>query len=137
MIGFYNGLRTVFANWRVPLDPKTDLPVGGLQGLDKHYNALDGRFGFKVSREKSINSLGYSLLRSKKIEDATAAFQRNVELYPRSANVYDSLADALEAAGKKDEALRNVQKAVQVGTETGDPQLAAYKKHLEQLTATK
>jgi hypothetical protein len=63
------------------------------------------------------------------------AFQRNVDLYPGSANVYDSLGDGLEAAGKPELALQNVQKSVEVGTKNGDFRLPEFKKHLERLTA--
>src|SRR5262249_52311731 len=93
LLSHYAGLRAIFAGWKVPRDPKTDLRVGGLAGVEEHYRDLSERFGFKVSAEKEINSLGYSLLGDKKIADAIAAFKRNVELYPRSANTYDSLAD--------------------------------------------
>jgi hypothetical protein len=64
-----------------------------------------------------------------------AAFRRNVELYPQSANVYDSLADGFEAAGKPDWAVQNVEKAVEVATQTGDPLLPNFRKHLERLAA--
>ena len=65
-----------------------------------------------------------------------AAFRRNVELYPLSANVYDSLADAQEAAGKPELASQNVQKAVEIATQAGDPLLPDFKKHLDRLTAS-
>jgi hypothetical protein len=58
-----------------------------------------------------------------------------VELYPRSANVYDSLSDALEANGQPELALENVKKAVAIATETGDPLLPDIKKHLDRLMA--
>ena len=135
LLGHYDGLRAIFTNWRMPRDPKTDLGVGGLQGVEQHYKALSDRFGFEVSAERDINSLGYSLLGAKKIEEALTAFKRNVELYPQSANVYDSLADGLESAGKPDLALDNVKKAVEVATQTGDPLLPAFKKHLDHLVA--
>ncbi|HKF21142.1 MAG TPA: alpha/beta hydrolase-fold protein [Candidatus Angelobacter sp.] len=135
LVAHYAALRAVFAGWQVSRDPKTDLPVGGLAGVEQHYRELSERFGFKVSAEQGINSLGYRLLGAKKIDEATAAFQRNVDLYPRSANVYDSLADGLEAAGKPDLAMQNVQTAVDVATQTGDPLLPDFKKHLERLVA--
>ncbi len=90
---------------------------------------------FKVSVEQGINSLGYALLSAKKTDEALAAFRRNVELYPHSANVYNSLADGFEAAGKPDLAVQNVEKAVEVGTQTGDPLLPEFSKHLERLVA--
>ncbi len=135
LLSHYTALRAIFAGWQVPRDPKTDLPGGGLAGVERHYGDLSERFGFKVSAEKEINSLGYALLGDKKINEAIAAFKRNVELYPRSANVYDSLADGLEAQGKPDLALENVQKAVEVATQTGDPLLPDFKKHLDRLVA--
>jgi predicted alpha/beta superfamily hydrolase len=133
LLSHYAALRAIFAGWQVPRDPKTDFPVGGLAGLEQHYRDLSERFGFKVSAEKQINSYGYNLLGDKKIDEAIAAFKRNVELYPRSANVYDSLGDGLEAQGKADLALQNVQKAVEVATQTGDPLLPDFKKHLDRL----
>jgi len=95
----YAGLRLIFAGWPMPRDEKTDLRIGGLAGVERHYRELSERFGFQVSAEQEINALGYHLLGDKKIDEAMAAFERNVELYPRSANVYDSLADCLEATG--------------------------------------
>jgi predicted alpha/beta superfamily hydrolase len=136
MLAHYAGLKTVFDGWVMPFDQKAGMPEGGLKGVEAHYRELTERFGFPVSSEAAINQLGYNLMGNKKIEESLAAFQRNVELYPRSANVYDSLADGLEAAGKLDLAHQNEEKAVAVGTETGDPLLPQFKQHLEKLTAT-
>jgi predicted alpha/beta superfamily hydrolase len=134
-LAHYAGLRTVFDGWVMPRDPKDGFHVGGLKGVEQHYRQLSDRFGFPVSSEAAINQTGYALLGQKKIEESIAAFNRNVELYPGSANVYDSLADALEAAGKADLARQNQQKAVTVATETGDPLLPQFKQHLDRLTA--
>lgn len=134
-LAHYAGLRTVFDGWVMPRDPKDGSFVGGLKGVEQHYRELSERFGYPVSAEQAINQLGYGLLGQKKIEDSLAAFKRNVELYPGSANVYDSFADGLEAAGKADLARQNVQKAVSVGTETSDPLLPQFKQHLERLMA--
>jgi hypothetical protein len=135
LLGHYDGLRTIFTGWRMPCDPKTDLRIGGLGGVEQHYRALSDRFEFEVSAEREINSLAYSLLADKKLDEALAAFRRNVERYPQSANVYDSLADGLDAAGKPDLARQNVEKAVEVATQTADPLLPAFRKHLERLVA--
>ncbi len=134
-LAHYAGLRTVFDGWVMPRDPKDGLAIGGLKGIERHYRELSERFGFPVSAEQAINQLGYGLLGQKKIEESIAAFKRNVELYPGSANVYDSLADALEADGKLALATESAQKAVTVGTETGDPLLPQFKQHLERVVA--
>jgi uncharacterized protein len=135
LLGHYDGLRTIFTDWRMPRDAKTDLPIGGLEGVEQHYRALSDRLGFTVSAEQGINALGYALLRDKKVDEAVAVFRRNVELYPQSANGYDSLADGFEAVGKTDIAVQNVQKAIEVATQTSDPLLPAFKKHLDRLVA--
>jgi predicted alpha/beta superfamily hydrolase len=132
-LAHYAGLRTVFDGWIMPRDPNNGLPVDGLKGVEEHYRALSERFGFPVSAETTINQVGYNLLGRKRVEEALAFFRRNVELYPGSANVYDSLADGLEADGKLALARQNVQKAVTMATETGDPRLPDFKKHLERV----
>ncbi len=42
------------------------------------------------------------------------SFSLNVEGYPLSANVYDSLSDAYLAMGNKEEALKYAQKAIEM-----------------------
>ena len=51
--------------------------------------------------EQVLNTLGYALLRHEQIDAAIAVFQANVERFPRSWNVYDSLGEAYTAKGKK------------------------------------
>src|SRR5215472_5677819 len=135
LLAHYAGLRLVFDGWMMPFDQKTGQYEGGLKGVEQHYRELSERFGFPVSAEVTINLLGYNLLAGKKIDDAIAAFARNVELYPASANVYDSLGDGLEAAGKLDQARQNVEKAVEMGAKNSDPRLPLFKQHLEHLVA--
>jgi len=65
-------------------------------------------------QEARFNDLGYSLLREKRISDAIAVFKINVELYPNSSNVYDSLGEALLANGDKALAAINYKKALEL-----------------------
>jgi tetratricopeptide (TPR) repeat protein len=67
-----------------------------------------------INTEADINRFGYFLLNAKRIDDAIEIFKLNVEYYPNSANVYDSLGDALQAAGKKDEAIKAYEKALTI-----------------------
>ncbi len=46
-----------------------------------------------------INAQGYRFLQEDKVKEATAMFRVNVELFPDSWNVYDSLGEALLKAG--------------------------------------
>jgi predicted alpha/beta superfamily hydrolase len=131
----YAGLRSIFAAWEMPRDDK-GMPVGGMSGIDQHYHEVSARLGYPVPvPENLINGLGYRLLGDKKIDEAIAAFQRNVQLYPSSANVYDSLADGYEGAGRLDLALQNCEKAVEVGTKTNDGNLDGFKDHLKRVSA--
>jgi hypothetical protein len=42
---------------------------------------------YKVE-ERTLNSLGYTLLFSGQMQDVITVFQRNVQVYPESGNVY-------------------------------------------------
>jgi tetratricopeptide (TPR) repeat protein len=87
--------------------------------------------------ESLVNQLGYQLMGQKKLDEAIRAFQRNVELYPDSANVYDSLGEGYENAGKLDVAIQNIEKAIAQGGLIGDPNLDLYKEHLKRVQAAK
>src|SRR5207245_9760121 len=49
--------------------------------------------------ESALNSYGYRLLAKKQYPEAIAVLTRNVELYPKSSNTYDSLAEAYTTDG--------------------------------------
>src|SRR6185369_5329391 len=80
---------------------KTGLYGGGLTGMEQHYLELSERFGYPIGiPEMTINILGYQLLSLKRVPEAVDVFERYAQLYPESANAYDSLGEGLEAAGK-------------------------------------
>ncbi|GAB2683822.1 hypothetical protein GCM10027037_01030 [Mucilaginibacter koreensis] len=62
--------------------------------------------------ENELNGWGYQLLSQKNILAAVSVFKLNVSLYPKSANAYDSLAEALEVADNRSEALENYRKTL-------------------------
>jgi tetratricopeptide (TPR) repeat protein len=66
--------------------------------------------------EADINALGYARLKGKDLAGAIKIFQLNVEAFPRSANVYDSLGEAYAANGQKELAIKNYQKALSIDT---------------------
>ncbi len=65
-----------------------------------------------VLREPVLNSVGYGLLQFGSKDKAIEVFQLICEKFPQSANAQDSLAEALEGAGRKEEALAASRKAV-------------------------
>jgi tetratricopeptide (TPR) repeat protein len=48
-----------------------------------------------------MNMLGYQLLARKKFKEALRIFELNAATYPKSANAWDSLAEAYMIAGKE------------------------------------
>ncbi len=59
--------------------------------------------------------IGYRVfMQAGKTDDAIKVFEKNVQEYPESSNVYDSLAEAYAAAGKKDLAIQNYEKSLQL-----------------------
>jgi tetratricopeptide (TPR) repeat protein len=62
--------------------------------------------------EAELNSLGYRLLRGKRVPEAIRIFRLNAETYPKSSNAYDSLGDAYNNAGNKGQAIAYYQQAI-------------------------
>jgi CubicO group peptidase (beta-lactamase class C family) len=62
--------------------------------------------------ERALNQIGYQLLGLGRNSDAIAILKLNAEEYPKSANVYDSLAEAYEKDGQKQLAIANYRKAL-------------------------
>jgi tetratricopeptide (TPR) repeat protein len=130
----YLGLRKVFDRWRLPVDP-TGTFQGSFGDLEKHYAALSARLGYTiVPPEGTVNNVGYGALQSGRVDEAIRYFELNVRNYPDSANVYDSLGEGLEAAGKFESARERYAEAVKRGEAAKDPLLDAFKQHLEAIT---
>jgi len=62
--------------------------------------------------ETAINELSYQLLEEKKLQDALVFFKLNIELYPKSSNVYDGYGECLLALGKEKEGLAAYKKSL-------------------------
>jgi len=64
--------------------------------------------------ENRLNSLGYRLIAEKRYREAIAVLKLNVELYPGSWNVYDSLGEAYMLNGDKVLAIGNYEKSIEL-----------------------
>ena len=64
--------------------------------------------------EMELNRLGYRLLQTKKVAEAIEIFKLNVEVYPQSSNVYDSLGEGYKVHGDKDLAIANYKKSLEL-----------------------
>jgi uncharacterized membrane protein len=69
--------------------------------------------------ESELNNLGYDLIRAKKLKEAIRVFQLNVEAYPQSGNVYDSLAEAYMDDSDKPLAIANYRKSLELNPKNG------------------
>jgi CubicO group peptidase (beta-lactamase class C family) len=87
----------------------------GTQAALQRYTQLKnyGSANHKLE-ERTLNDLGYTLLRSGQTQDAITVYQRNVREFPKSANVYDSLAEAYMKAGQQDLAIQNYEMSLQL-----------------------
>ncbi|HWX94259.1 MAG TPA: amidohydrolase family protein [Terriglobales bacterium] len=68
----------------------------------------------KLVSESGINTLGYNFLREKRYSEALALLRMNTEDFPRSANTYDSLGEALFKSGDVEQARQSYAKALEV-----------------------
>ncbi len=64
--------------------------------------------------ESEMNTMGYTLLQAGKKKEAEAIFKLNMEAFPKSANVYDSYAEALMEQGKNELAIANYKKSIEL-----------------------
>jgi predicted alpha/beta superfamily hydrolase len=130
MRSHYHGLRKAFDGWRVT----EAIAEGGAPAIEGHYKQLSTKFGYAIPPpEPLMNNLGYRLMGEGKMDEAIAVFKSNVDRYPHSANVYDSLAEAYEKNGKLDLARPNYEKAVQLGSQNNDPNLQVYKTNFDRV----
>ena len=110
IIGHYVAFRKLFTNWDRPWK---EYSKNGLKVIKPQYDLLSEELGYLViPEERSLNGLGYYFLQKKDVEKAIEAFELNIQYYPKSPNAYDSLADALEAKGLLEEALKTLDKAL-------------------------
>ena len=68
----------------------------------------------RLASETFINNLGYVLLGQKKYPESIAVLRMNTEDFPKSANTWDSLGEALFNSGDLPHALENYKKALEV-----------------------
>jgi uncharacterized protein len=128
--GYQLGLRKIYAGWEPPTSAT-------MADLENHYKKLSRRYGYTIAiPETTLNTIGYQLLGANQVSEAIGIFKRNVEIYPDSANVYDSLAEAYERFGQLDEARKNYEKALSLVDKNGNPALGqAIKANLERINS--
>ena len=74
----------------------------------------DPKYRYNNNFESQLNSYGYELVSQNAHQDATEIFLLNTELYPASANVWDSLAESYWRTGNKEKAIKYYNKAIEI-----------------------
>jgi len=116
--GDFAGARTAlkFVLKYQPASASALVALGGVQLALGDRTAMEASFQKAIetlpSLESRFNSLGYTLLNAGRIDEAIVVFEYNVRRYPESANCYDSLAEAFEKQGNRQQAIRNYARAL-------------------------
>lgn len=111
---------------------KSILAKGTDEALREYRDWRKGRASDDVVNENQMNRLGYNLLAMKKVPEAIEVFKLNVEDYPQSSNVYDSLGEAYMTAGDKAQAIKNYQRSIEL-----NPNNTSGAEQLKKLQASK
>jgi predicted alpha/beta superfamily hydrolase len=123
LLGSIHGMRALYEGYLVP----EELMSEGLDAVLKHYQAIKGRVGApdKVP-QWVLNSLGYRML-GQNTPEAVRAFELATQLYPKSANAWDSLSDGYLDARRLQEALKATDKSIEIASKGGGRDLDHYK----------
>lgn len=97
------------------------MPLSFVQAIEKAgydqalavYQDLKARDADFYLREEVLNEWAYAKMKTGKPQSVVELFKLGVYLYPKSANTYDSLAEAYEAAGMNELAKSNYQKSLE------------------------
>lgn len=127
VITLLEGLKYIYSDFQLNMETA----MQGINAILNHYTLLASKYDYKTNiPEITLNIIGYRLMQNGYVDKAIEVFKFNVELYPNSANVYDSLAEALENSGETKEAAKNYRIAVKIGRKNDDPNLMIYQRNL-------
>jgi CubicO group peptidase (beta-lactamase class C family) len=76
------------------------------------YRALRERYPAIAFDEQQLNGLGYDLIKQHDLNAAIAILRLNVEMYPKSANAYDSLGEAYMDHEDRTLAIENYERSL-------------------------
>ena len=117
LITTYDGMRFIFDFYKFNvefsdlLDDNTDI----VNEMKTHYAKASRTLGYDNKPDESmLNGMGYRLLGMEKADLAGQFFRLNVDYYPKSFNVYDSLGDYYLHIKNKDKAIESFEKALAI-----------------------
>jgi predicted alpha/beta superfamily hydrolase len=120
LIAEYDGLRFLFSWYTMRGLDKFFKPNSTasadevLSFVNGHYKNVSDRFGYTViPPENFVNGLGYAFLGNRKQDRAYALFNLNIQNFPESSNVYDSMGDYYLAQKDTTQAIQFFNKALE------------------------
>lgn len=84
------------------------------EGIDLYYSIKDDNEKGYNFKESQLNTLGYQLLQAGLKKEAIEIFKVNVEQFPESFNVYDSLGEGYMSNGDTKLAIKNYEKSLKL-----------------------
>ena len=109
-ISEYDGLRFIFTDYRIRNDVFFHPEL-----ITKQYQKLSEETGVKFKPPESlINNLGYQALNNKLYDLAIQYFQMNINYYPDSFNVYDSMGEAQMKKGDNKKAIAFYKRSLEL-----------------------
>jgi predicted alpha/beta superfamily hydrolase len=110
-ISEYDGLRFIFSDYRIKYQEVFRHPELIGSQFQKLYNETGVRF---KPPESVINNLGYQALNNKLYDLAILYFQMNINYYPDSYNVYDSMGEAQMKKGENKRAITYYKRSLEL-----------------------
>lgn len=127
LISLYRGLLFTFEGFKPPPSMLMENPIA----IRNHFQNVSDRLGLIILPPESlVNDWGYFLLGKEDVEGAIELFRLNVENYPQSSNVYDSLGEAYMVNGDTTRSIESYQKSLEL-----DPENTNATAKLEELRA--
>jgi CubicO group peptidase (beta-lactamase class C family) len=85
---------------------------GVAKGIELYHRLKSTQSPRYAFDEQQLNDVGYQLLQSGRTAAAIEVFRLNTQVFPKSANVYDSLGEGYMAAGNKKLAIENYERSI-------------------------
>lgn len=108
----------VFPSIRIALE--REIREKGVDAAIDRYREMKRRYPADSFREGTLNALGYEQLRTGHAPHAVVLFRLNTEMFPDSANTYDSLGEAYMAQGDREAAIANYRKSLALDPDNGN-----------------
>lgn len=115
LITEYDALRFLFDFYPLELngDDLNDATMTLANKICDHYILVSNKMGYTIQPPESlINAIGYGAMGNENYQQAEYFFKMNVENYPTSFNVYDSLGDYYVSVDDKSNAIKAYENAL-------------------------